>query len=592
MSGLNDVSQFSQYDPNAIKEYRLSPAENLLSPLVIDTPLPLNDFPDPLGSPYSSTSLSGSLRLLHLNVQESPDIQPTAPRLSKWDHVTAVLECISQHFPAFGDFAEAFSEPIRRDDPDPRSSLHISVLSAWLSGRNRFRPADFIQAIYSNRFSVPRYDAVHADELDLAFNAEHDVATIHFARIALSVWATKLVGRRCALEVGKLAKEDPDDPDFRVHLQASANERMKSRRRLVAEEDIYSFSLMRTASMLKKRATATWYITECMAATRSNGAVIIRDKRPHPLIQAAAISSFALARNKSANGYFALPIAVWLFATKAHIDIKRAMSRLGLAQATAAALENKEPYCRKVLDNIQQYQIVHEPGVGKSNKLITGTAATAIRLDDCEPGAFDLDDYQERVVRNERAELTTTSLFADIDFAHLQRVQVLHVVRILCEHVPCLDHLRPLISARFRSDPIQKHRMREGRKSSVIPLRANSHYEMDPHGMHQAEKDFDTQTGHTPEAVSKARVMVWDAGDGGSVLSGWNVKRNLFSQAVSLNVYHSFESRIWTTDIWHVKANMLNAFAVNYCRLSINSSVHVTCDCSDEIFVSSTYHIW
>ncbi|KAF9022260.1 hypothetical protein BDZ89DRAFT_1137427 [Hymenopellis radicata] len=562
-----------------------SPSSSTLSPLLFDSAT-LNSLPEPLGSPYSPNLLTTSLRQLHLDVADSPDLSPTAPRLSKWDHVTAVLQCISEHFSSFGDFAEAFSTNVPRGDADPRSTLHVKTLSAWLGGRNRFRPADFIQALYHNRFSVPQYDSLHADELAYAFDANHDVSTVHYTRIALSIWATRLVGKRCALEVGNLGKNDSAHPDFKVHLQASVNQRMDGKHQLVTQDDVFAFSMQRTADVLQARAKTTWYLTECMAATRRNGEIVVRDKRPHPLIQATAISSFALCRNKSANGYFALPIGAWLFACKAHTDIKRAMSRLGqsvhdstvrdamtamgkqrldaLQKATGEALEKQEPYCRKVLDNIQQYQIVHEPGIGKQNKLITGTAATAIRLDDCEPGAFDLDDYQTRVVRNERATLTTQALMDDVDSAHLHHIQCLHIVRMLCEHVPSLEPLCPLISERFRSEPVAKHRMRPGRKSLVVPLKANSHAEMEVHGMKEAQKDFDLSAGHTPEAAAKARVLLWDGGDGGSVLSGGRVKRHLLSQAVSLDVYHSFENRLWTPGIWHIESNMLNVIAENH----------------------------
>ncbi|KAJ7861537.1 hypothetical protein B0H14DRAFT_2225126, partial [Mycena olivaceomarginata] len=69
---------------------------------------------------------------------------------------------------------------------------------------------------------------------------------------------------------------------------------------------------------------------------------------------------------------------------------------------------------------------------------ITGTPATAILLDNCAPGTFNLDIYHDRVIRNERASLTADALLEDIDFDHLHRVFALHVVHILCEHVPSL----------------------------------------------------------------------------------------------------------------------------------------------------------
>jgi hypothetical protein len=32
--------------------------------------------------------------------------------------------------------------------------------------------------------------------------------------VVLSAWATQLVGKRCALEIGKLGQDNPDHPDF------------------------------------------------------------------------------------------------------------------------------------------------------------------------------------------------------------------------------------------------------------------------------------------------------------------------------------------------------------------------------------------
>jgi hypothetical protein len=43
------------------------------------------------------------------------------------------------------------------------------------------------------------------------------------------------------------------------------------------------------------------------------------------------ISCLTLSRNRYASGYLALPLAVWLFATKAHVDEKRILSRFGFS---------------------------------------------------------------------------------------------------------------------------------------------------------------------------------------------------------------------------------------------------------------------
>ncbi|KAF9011472.1 hypothetical protein BDZ89DRAFT_964051 [Hymenopellis radicata] len=515
------------------------------------------------------------------------DPGPPKARVTKWDHCTAVLACISEHFESFGDFMEVFSHNCPRDDPnDPRSEKHILTLSAWLDGRTRFRPVHLVEAIYRNRYSIPHAGSVSLDERQYIFDAERDETLIRSSRVALSIWATKLVGAQCRREVHRLGKEDSANPDFRVQLQASTNARMKGKKKLVSQADVWDFSMRRTADELKRRGRTTWYITECMAGTRKNGIVVIRKNRPHPFVQAAAISSFVLARNKAANGYLGMIMGVWMFSCKAHIDLKRVYSRLAISVSDTTArnalnalgehslstlrtlvaehLERREPYCRKVLDNVQQYQLVHEAGLGKVNKLVTGTAATAIQLDDCAPGAFDLDEYQRRVMKNERATLTVADLFDSIDFEHLHRVSVLHVLRILCEFIPQLAPLRPQISARFRSEPIKKHRMRDGRKTVLFPLGTNGEYEMETTGMKAAQEDFDAQVGYTSEKVAEARVLIWDGGDGGSFGVGLGVQTLCLPKAVSKNVHESFENRRWTTGIWHKKATMQNSLAQNF----------------------------
>ncbi|KAF8125896.1 hypothetical protein K438DRAFT_2001809 [Mycena galopus ATCC 62051] len=345
--------------------------------------------------------------------------------------------------------------------------------------------------------------------------------------------------------------------------------------------------MQRSADILQSRAPLSWFLTESMAATRKNGNIIARTRRPHPFIQVAALSSFAMARNRSANTYFALPIGMYLFATKAHTDVKRMMCKLGLSvhdttarnalvsmgakrkealQAdTIAALNKGEPAARKVLDNIQQYQIMREHGLCKQSQLMTGTAATAIMLDNCAPHAFDLDIYQDRVICNERASLTVDALLDDINFNHIDNVFALHVVRILCEHVPCLQIYLPLISKCFQSQPIALHLLPVDRPATrIVPFGCNSRAEMETHEMKEALQDFDRQAGYTPENVSSARILIWEAGDGGSVLSGGRVARHLLPQGLSLGVYESFENRLWTPGLFHVQLNMINGVAENH----------------------------
>jgi uncharacterized protein DUF6589 len=161
-----------------------------------------------------------------------------------------------------------------------------------------------------------------------------------------------------------------------------------------------------------------------------------------------------------------------------------------------------------ILDNVQEYCPVYEGGIARESILKVGTAATAIRLDDCKPGAFDVQTHLSRVAQMGQKKMTVKTLRADIDWHHLRNVQMLHWACVLVDYVPDLNFLSSEISARFRSPPIAKHRMREGRKTVVQPLGTNAEREIETQGMARALLDFDEQMGLGSEAATK--LLSWE----------------------------------------------------------------------------------
>jgi hypothetical protein len=262
-----------------------------------------------------------------------------------------------------------------------------------------------------------------------------------------------------------------------------------------------------------------------------------------------AISSFILARDHYANGYLAMALGVWHFAAKSHIDVKRVYSRLGnivsdttvrnaldsltgsslsaLRAAVKDATERSETEWCLILDNVQEYCPVYEGGIARESILKVGTAATAIRLDDCKPGAFDLQSHLLRVAQKERTKLTVDSLWNDIDWPHQRTVQALHWARVLVGYIPELKFLSMEISSRFRSAPVAKHCMREGRKTVVQPLGTNAEKEIETQGMARAIRDFDEQMGVGPEAADK--LLSWVRGDGASYATTLRLQKYLCS---------------------------------------------------------------
>jgi hypothetical protein len=191
-----------------------------------------------------------------------------------------------------------------------------------------------------------------------------------------------------------------------------------------------------------------------------------------------------------------MPMGVFHFAAQSHIDVKRTLSRFGaivsdtttrrnlismttsslvkLRTMVAQARTRKEAAIGIVLDNIQNYVLVHQDGIGKAPELKVGTAATAIFLHPHAPGAFDAADHTKRVAQKLRKELTTEELYKDIDWIHIHNVGALHWVRVLVQYVPRLKGHKEEIYRLFRTAPIAKCRMPEGRKTNIQPLGTNS----------------------------------------------------------------------------------------------------------------------
>ena len=145
-----------------------------------------------------------------------------------------------------------------------------------------------------------------------------------------------------------------------------------------------------------------------------------------------------------------------------------------LRDSVKDATERGETEWCLVLDNVQEYCPVYEGGISRESILKVGTAGTAIRLDDCKPGAFDLQSHLTRVAEKKRTAMTVESLKTDIDWTHIQAIQSLHWAHVLVDYVPELNSMSKDISARFRSAPLAKHRMREGQKTIIQPLGTNA----------------------------------------------------------------------------------------------------------------------
>jgi hypothetical protein len=142
--------------------------------------------------------------------------------------------------------------------------------------------------MYSHRYSQPSHKSTRQEERDLTFHPSIAPASIRYARPSISSWAAQLVGKRVERSVKDLT-HDPKNPDsfsrsIPVRLAAAANERTRAKGvRVVTREDLMSFRFSDRVKLFKARSPLIWYLTECIAAPKKKGVLVVR-KRRNPAI--------------------------------------------------------------------------------------------------------------------------------------------------------------------------------------------------------------------------------------------------------------------------------------------------------------------
>ncbi|KAJ7876307.1 hypothetical protein B0H14DRAFT_3130444, partial [Mycena olivaceomarginata] len=487
----------------------------------------------------------------------STQISLRAPKRTCWEKMDHALTTYG--FDSLGEFLSVLFHPRKRGEKDLRTRSHRHTVAAFLKGRSKITMADIIPLIFNHPRSRPKKR--DTDQHSASFSPSKPLSEIRYARPCLSAWATRLVGDRIYYQVGKLARKSRTDTRSRRHLRATTNKRTNSKD-VIEWEDV-AFSVEELAALYRQEDEFLWYLTECFAASRKGGKVIVKKIRPHPIIQVGAISSFITSRNRYASGDLGLPLGLWLFACQAHVDVKRVLCRFGysISESTArnalnsltgadlSALQEQvqdatargEVDFGKISDNVQRYERVFEHGLGKENVLKHGTACTAFGLENCKPGAFHAADHIARVINQERQSMTVETIYSSIDWGHMDNITDLHFVRVIANFSPHLNHLSSQVSARFRTT-LAKHRL-EPRKTRLQPLGTNAEQQMENKGYQAGFRDFDKQMGIEPEKSDN--LLSWNRGH-------------------HENIYASYRNAISTPETWHTKSTQLNSAATNH----------------------------
>ncbi|KAJ7738991.1 hypothetical protein B0H16DRAFT_1424719 [Mycena metata] len=510
-----------------------------------------------------------------------PSTQPRlkAKKRNVWEKADGILGTIIKDFDSFAHFLEVMFYNRIPGVTDPRTTRHVRVVTAFLGGKTNVTMATIINLLYNHPQSRASRDS---PDFSLHFSPP-DVASprdIDCARPALSTWALQIVGPELRRQTWDLTQNDPSDPTDTTQLRASTNGRAKNIR-LATWDAFGRVSIPRIASTYKRRARGLWYVTECCGAPTMNGVTVLRKRRPHNMVQVGAISCLTLSRNRYASGYLALPLAVWQFACRTHVDEKRAFSRFGftvhdttaracldsltdssmseLRASVAEGIANGTMYWQLVLDNIQEYCRQRDLRLGREDVLKIGTAATAILLEDCAPGAFNLQDHIDRVMLQERRNLTAQSLRADIDWKYVHELTAIIWVRILVNFIPQLAHLRAAVAALLSSPGMTKRRLPKNRVTKMQPVGTNAEHSTETHGMMRALLDFFAQLGLDEKALENLIFM--PRGDGASIAAIWRIKKFLCAHTEH---YKAFRNVVPPgPEIFHTRWTKLNSISAN-----------------------------
>ncbi|CAE6444186.1 unnamed protein product [Rhizoctonia solani] len=284
--------------------------------------------------------------------------------------------------------------------------------------------------------------------------------------------------------------------------------------------------------------------------------------------------------------------AVFLFACSAHKTVYQVFNRIGmsishstlhghlkdLGESSRAALkalgchayesskrltDQPQQYFMLVFDNVNKYHAVSQrQTIAMKNEMKNGTVATAVVLEDIPPDTFDPKPYMDNIKWNDCAGLTIKALFDDIEDAHLSRVGIGMVMRILCAYIPALSgNLHSQVEAHFQStENYAKHPLCL-HQSIALPFGTSSIEENTPCGTSNVMHDLvGTQMEMQPEWFDNLLVLA--AGDQLSIKQLETAKK---CKSAEKSVYKSCRWVLPMIQLWHMKlAYLRSIFRVHW----------------------------
>ncbi|TEB22269.1 hypothetical protein FA13DRAFT_1600942, partial [Coprinellus micaceus] len=311
--------------------------------------------------------------------------------------------------------------------------------------------------------------------------------------------------------------------------------------RIEREENMFSTTIHYSAIKPVRPSLTSYAAQKCLQKVNQEGSAVVKsDAGLHASIRKdstqklewKAVATHALAallykRNSEAR---LLPMSLGLLAFSystpvdfmaycSHIGvmpawttISKALNHLGKFQGELVRSLGRDPKLVGFIqtDNVQNYLRMRDERIGSANTMNIGLAATYCQVPGVDPSTLDFDKKQKLVEQNKRSKLTVNQLVSLIDFAHLNKVFVLHWMRVLVHYIPELQHLKSAVSELFRTR-VKRTCIPEG-ATPVFPLASNGKNENVTTELNDAIRDFLSQTGQDENDYLRRVTLI--GGDG------------------------------------------------------------------------------
>ncbi|KAK7021914.1 hypothetical protein VNI00_017142 [Paramarasmius palmivorus] len=369
-------------------------------------------------------------------------------------------------------------------------------------------------------------------------------ASAWYTCVQISIFAAQLCTCQMYHKVGLLTHDDPQFPDNPPARLAASGPHA------ITTSDLEQFSPQKSAQTIKQHMPLTYSLVESVMNVNrdslplkdSQGHEQNTDKgsigrRPIEMLVLTSVNPMIIGWNQRVTGYLLMPFGIHEFACQTPTKVKHLTSQMdgSLSISVSDQVGWRSPS--------EQYSgtrgegrswlgiIAREGGVLKQSVLKTGTAATAIKLEDCPPGAFHLQDHLDHVVKNKHSSMTTHSLFTGINWDYHHKIAAAHWLQALFNYVPCLKKAyQQRLTAYFQED-LALHRIPDSWQMKIQPLGTNAECEVETQGIKRCINDFNAQIGYIPESAEE--LLEWVGGDGTSYAAIPHLQKYLVATGLS-----------------------------------------------------------